>query len=406
MPPHTSPTTSSDTPNDIDDEDASDTPNDIDDDDEDDTDEDDTDEDDEDEDEDTVADDTQVRGTRVVPVSMQHKKKFCGFFMVVAWSFSLSLFAVLVFGLLVLPSKQHQAYDHDGPWQIHVLKTEDPLQLSKTLPQIEQPVLSLHHTASVRDYPATFYADPFVLQRDHKVYLFYELKWAKSRWGPFWNGKGIIGYSWRWRQETTFTFGNAVLQEPFHLSYPYVFQHNDMCYMIPESNACQEVRLYRSHAFPEAWQLDTVLLRGKPFVDTSLVVWADRYYLITMDKTRPDEVLVYGSDQLTGPYQEHPSSPYRSHTSRTRNAGRILVDQGKMYRPVQDLSIPGVYGKRVLRVEITCLTPTCYTEAAETAVWLEGSGQKGRWHEHKMHHIDAQRDLTDDTTWLIAVDGQ
>ena len=39
---------------------------------------------------------------------------------------------------------------------------------------------------------------------------------------------------------------SIVLAEPFHLSYPYVFEWQGSHYMIPESGAAKSVRLYRA----------------------------------------------------------------------------------------------------------------------------------------------------------------
>ena len=50
------------------------------------------------------------------------------------------------------------------------------------------------------------------------------------------------GINWSYKQ--------IVLDEPFHMSYPYVFKWQEDFYMIPESQEANSVRLYRALDFP------------------------------------------------------------------------------------------------------------------------------------------------------------
>ena len=61
-----------------------------------------------------------------------------------------------------------------------------------------------------------------------------------------------------------------VLEEQFHLSYPYIFEHEDRVYMIPETNEANEIRLYQAVDFPLIWELKQVLMQNVSAVDTSI----------------------------------------------------------------------------------------------------------------------------------------
>lgn len=61
-------------------------------------------------------------------------------------------------------------------------------------------------------------ADPFLLQRDGQLYLFYETKGAAS-------GRGQIGVAVSGDGGVTFRHLAVVLDAPWHLSYPFVFEH-------------------------------------------------------------------------------------------------------------------------------------------------------------------------------------
>ncbi len=63
----------------------------------------------------------------------------------------------------------------------------------------------------------------------------------------------------------------CVLEEPFHLSYPQVFEYANQIYMIPESRQAGEVRLYRCTNFPDRWVCEDVIFPF-PAVDTTIYI--------------------------------------------------------------------------------------------------------------------------------------
>ena len=62
-------------------------------------------------------------------------------------------------------------------------------------------------------------ADPFLLQRDQKLYMFYETKSTEQQ-------KGQIGVAVSSDGGMTFQHQAVVLNLAWHLSYPFVFEHN------------------------------------------------------------------------------------------------------------------------------------------------------------------------------------
>ena len=60
-----------------------------------------------------------------------------------------------------------------------------------------------------------------------------------------------------------FDYLGVVLKQPFHLSYPMVFESGSSIFMIPESGASNEVALYRFDDFPSGLNKVRVLLTGK-----------------------------------------------------------------------------------------------------------------------------------------------
>jgi hypothetical protein len=253
------------------------------------------------------------------------------------------------------------------------------------------PVLS---AADVTDVPAKFVADPFMIKKDSTWYMFFEVLHART-------GKGVIavaasadGYRWSYR--------GVVLEEPFHLSYPYVFAFRDEYYMIPESGQAQSVRLYKAAEFPTRWVMVATLLAGRAYVDSSLVEYAGKWWLFTDSNPAANDTLsLYVADSPEGPWSEHPRSPViRGDQHIARPAGRPVVYEGKLFRFAQD-DAPA-YGIQVWAFEVTELTTVAYDERRVGPVPILGPGIAA-WNEKGMHHVDPHQ--VGDDAWIACVDG-
>src|SRR6266705_2849542 len=70
-----------------------------------------------------------------------------------------------------------------------------------------------------------------------------------------------------------------ILKQPYHLSYPFVFDWEGALYMIPETAENRTVELYRCEAFPQRWRLHEILLRDVDAVDTTLWREGNRWWM-------------------------------------------------------------------------------------------------------------------------------
>src|SRR5262245_6564804 len=159
-------------------------------------------------------------------------------------------------------------------WSIGIYIGESPFDLmaSETL---ENPVLTHTH---VVDVPARFVADPFMINVDQTWYMFFEVMNRQTRKGEIGLAISKDGRKWTYQQ--------IVLSEPFHLSYPYVFEWNNDYYMIPESHRVESVRLYKALRFPTDWSFVATLLNGKRFSDSSIFFYDRKWWLFT--ETNPN----------------------------------------------------------------------------------------------------------------------
>jgi hypothetical protein len=274
-------------------------------------------------------------------------------------------------------------------WSIAICCGPSPLALAVD-GRADNPVLT---AACVGDVQASFVADPF-------------MHWDGSGWSMFFEvldrarGRGCIGLATspdalRWRYE------RVVLAEPFHLSYPFVFDHGGERFMVPETFEAAQVRLYRAARFPYEWTLDTVLLDRTVAVDASLLFHEGRWWMFGCASPKRHDVLrLWSAAGLRGPWREHPASPIVSGNARIgRPAGRPVAHAGRLYRFAQDCSRE--YGSCVRALEITRLTAAEYEEREASAAPVLAGGAAA-WNARRMHHLDAH---AFGSGWIACVDG-
>ena len=274
-------------------------------------------------------------------------------------------------------------------WSIGIHEGDAPWSLLDR-PQ-NNPVLT---AASVTDVPATSVADPFLLCRDGRWFMFFEVVNWRTWKGEIGLATSSDGLAWRYEQ--------IVLTESFHLSYPYVFEADDGIYMIPETSQAEAVRLYRATRFPTEWEYVGDLLQGHPFADASVVRHQGRWWLFAETSgDRNDTLRLYHADALMGPWQEHPQSPVVcGDAENARPAGRIIAADGRLFRFAQNCG--PAYGTDVRVREIVRLNTNEFAEQPlGTGPILRPA--RADWNAGGMHHVDPLP--LSDGRWRAAVDG-
>lgn len=280
---------------------------------------------------------------------------------------------------------------NEDVWSIGIYSGQSPFDLCE--PQgVHNPVLTRE---LVSDVPATFVADPFMIQTNGSWYMFFEvMNWHTGK-GEVGLAQSNDGFAWTYRQ--------IVLSEPFHLSYPYVFKWRGEYYMIPESYQAGSIRLYKAENFPTGWSFVAQLLEGPYLVDPSIFRYGDKWWLYaeTNPEVKHDCLRFYFADELAGPWIEHPRSPVvKDNATIARPAGRVLVIGPQIFRYTQDCSVS--YGSEVRAFKVTKLTTENYAEeevGSEPVLAPSGSG----WNADGMHHVDAHWVKNE---WIACVDGR
>ncbi len=203
--------------------------------------------------------------------------------------------------------------------------------------------------------PLGFWADPCVVEDSGRQLLFVE------EWNPH-TRKGEIACL-ELEDAGVRRLGLA-LDEPGHLSFPQPFQWQGDWYLTVESSEARRVSLYRATAFPLQWQRVHDLVTDRVCVDPVLHFHEGHWYLFAnvaeSGNSTWDELFLFVSENLHGPFRPHPCNPIVSDVRRARLAGRLFRRDGTLIRPAQDCA-PG-YGAAVVFNEILELDPTHYRE--------------------------------------------
>lgn len=179
-----------------------------------------------------------------------------------------------------------------------------------------------------------FWADPHIIKRNGKYYIFMEeLIYAKN--------KGYICVI-EMDDHGNYTAPVKVLEKDYHLSYPFLTENNGNLYMIPETKQNNTIELYKCTDFPYKWELEIVLMNNIKAVD-STIIFRDNKYWLFCDVTRskgpsaPDEIFLFYSDNLISDnWISHPQNPIISDKKRSRSAGNFFTYKDKLYRPSQN----------------------------------------------------------------------
>ncbi|MFK7776429.1 MAG: hypothetical protein AB8F94_30180 [Saprospiraceae bacterium] len=203
-----------------------------------------------------------------------------------------------------------------------------------------------------------FWADPILVQRENKNYLFFEEL-------PFSTNRGFLSVVEI--NENGFSGPiTSILEKPYHLSYPFIFELEDTYYMIPESNENKDIQLYECTNFPYEWKHKMDLMTDIVAVDTTLFYHNKKWWMFTVISEckgigKNDELFLFYADiPLTKDWKSHPQNPIISDVRSARPGGSIYIQDGKIIRPSQDCSKKYGYGINLNEIEI--LTETEYRE--------------------------------------------
>ena len=204
-----------------------------------------------------------------------------------------------------------------------------------------------------------FWADPFIVHKEDVHYVFMEELEYKDN-------KGYISVI-QIDKNGNHSGPKKVLEKPYHLSYPFLFDWKNEFYMIPETSENRSIEIYKCADFPYHWELHKKIFENIDAVDTTLFFYNGIWWLFTNIRENEgassydDELfLFYSDDPLSENWNPHPLNPIVSDVRKARSAGKIFEYEGNIYRPSQNCG--GRYGRGLNLNKVLKLSETEYEE--------------------------------------------
>ncbi|MCK0147045.1 hypothetical protein MWU78_15420 [Arenibacter sp. F26102] len=203
-----------------------------------------------------------------------------------------------------------------------------------------------------------FWADPFLIIRNNKQYLFIEELVFKDKLGHL----AVMELD----DKGNYTTPKIILKKEYHLSYPFLFEDKDNLFMIPETSGNNDIQLYKCTNFPHEWKLEKTLMNNVVALDTTIYKEGDIYWMFTNlkeHKGMPSNVnlfLYYSKDLVSNKWTSHPLNPVVTDVKKARPAGQLFKEGNNLVRPSQNCS--HYYGYGMNFNKITKLTELYYEE--------------------------------------------
>ena len=203
-----------------------------------------------------------------------------------------------------------------------------------------------------------YWADPFILSRGENYYVFIEEKLYQT-------GLGRIACL-KLDREGNLLSNQIVLERPYHLSYPFIFEYQNEMYMLPETRQNRTLELYRCTRFPDQSEFAKNLMTDIYAVDATLLEHEGKWWLFANVKEEGGSSLdklhlFWAESPLAEKWTPHLHNPIVNDIRTARPAGHIFVQNGNLIRPSQDSSRR--YGYALNFNQINKLSKTEYEES-------------------------------------------
>jgi len=223
------------------------------------------------------------------------------------------------------------------------------------------------------------WADPFLWRRGDDWFIFCE-EWLYSE------PHGHIAVLQVAPDGEVVSPAKPVLVKDYHLSYPFLFEHEGTLHMIPEGGAGRSLDVYQCEEFPARWRKRATLMGDIQYADATLFEHQAKWWLFVtlkrgMFALNRDLFVFWADTPLTDKWHALPSNPVVRGLACARPAGPVFEFGGKLFRPSQNCLIR--YGHSLRINEILRLDTQHYQERLVTEVKPDWEGRI-----RANHHLD------------------
>jgi hypothetical protein len=206
----------------------------------------------------------------------------------------------------------------------------------------------------------TFWADPFVIYKNEKYYIFLE-EFDNSK------NKGHLSVI-TLDENGNYSKPLKFLERDYHLSYPSIFEFENQLYLIHSTihNSNSYIELFKCEKFPSRWKFVHKLITNIPLVDATMFFYNDKWWIFAAKAedngtSMSDELMLfYSNNPLDQNWIPHPSNPIISDIQKARPGGKIFTMNDKIIRPAQNCF--KVYGNGLSFNQIITLNENEYVE--------------------------------------------
>ena len=217
--------------------------------------------------------------------------------------------------------------------------------------------LDLKDISEIKNPKNRFLADPFIFTKNSQTAIFVEDFSFKTKKGSI--SSVLI-------KDGEINKPLKIIDENFHLSFPFIFEYNDNLYMLPESRHDRSLRIYECVDFPFNWKFSHKIMDNIDAVD-SIIFYKDPYWWLMTnigDKNSLDfsskSYLFYSNSPISTNWKAHKKNPVIFSSDHSRNGG-LIIEKNKIFRVRQEYGF-SQYGKQVSLSEIEILTPDDFSE--------------------------------------------
>ena len=210
-----------------------------------------------------------------------------------------------------------------------------------------------------------FWADPFLFNYKGENFIFFENYCYSTKKGKISCGKIKNGDIYDVKD---------VLKLNYHLSYPFIFEEDNVIYMIPETHQNKRLEIFRCIKFPDQWELYSTAFEGELIVDVSYFRDREDNKWLFLNKSKnidipfDNELYIYKIDDLKlKNILSHDLNPVLIDSRIARNAGPIFEYENFYYRPSQ-ANVENIYGRYLNINKIIELSLSNYKEEIITTV--------------------------------------
>ena len=220
-------------------------------------------------------------------------------------------------------------------WNISYIKHEE---FDPKLSDLTTKILSNAITISNPD--GRFLADPFLFSNKGRTVCFAEDFFFEQNRGKI----SAYEITYQGYQEL-----GVILEEDFHLSFPYIFQYKNNIYMCPETSEKKEIRLYICNEYPKSWSYYKTIMKNVSAVDTLIFPFDNYWCLLSnmcssqMGEHNSELHLFLSDDPLSDKWKPNKNNPVIFDSKKGRNGGLFELN-GDLYR-VNQIHGKSHYGK-------------------------------------------------------------